>query len=265
METFFFGQPSRRLFGALDGPGRKARAGLVFCPPFGEEMITTYARLARWSKELAKMGFAVLRFHPFGTGESDGSFRDFTIEGALRDTMTAMNCLRERTGVERAGFFGLRFGAFLAAQAAQAKPPDFLILWSPVTDTRQYFRNLLRMRLTAELVHLKADHVKVTTRSMINDFEAGRTVDNLGYEFSPALYRQMTAGPAWPQQLPCLKVLWLSRVSERTQLASLPNDWVAEGGNAQLEFLPELPFWEDFSSVFPEKFARASEGWLAAR
>jgi hypothetical protein len=59
-------------------------------------------------------------------------------------------------------------------------------------------------------------------------------------------------------------VLWLSRVSERTQLASLPNDWVDQGGNAQLEFLQELPFWEDFSSVFPAKFARASESWLAA-
>jgi hypothetical protein len=70
VETFYFGQPSRRLFGVLDGPTRDPHAGLVFCAPFGDEMVSTYAVLARWSKELAKKGFAVLRFHPFGTGES---------------------------------------------------------------------------------------------------------------------------------------------------------------------------------------------------
>jgi len=227
-------------------------------------MITSYARLALWSKVLAEKGFAVLRFHPFGTGESDGSFRDFTVEGALQDTQTAISCLRERVRVERMGLFGLRFGAFLASQSALTSSPDFMLMWSPITDLRQYIRDLLRTRLTAELVHLKADRVRVTTRNMIDDFEAGRTVDVLGYEFSPALYRQMTLTPPWPAQPPAPKALWLARVSERTQLASVPGDWTREGGKVTAQFVPELPFWEEFSSVFPAKFARASEEWLLA-
>jgi exosortase A-associated hydrolase 2 len=262
MEIFYFGQSSRRLFGVLERPARNVRAGLVFCPPCGEEKISTYARLARWSKELAKDGFAVLRFHFFGTGESDGTFADFTLEGALQDTATAVGCLRERTGVKAVGIFGLRFGGFVAAHAAREVGADFLVLWSPITDLRQYFRDLLRMRLTAELVHLQSDRVKVTTKSMVADFEAGQTVDILGYEFSPALYRQMNAGPSWPKHPPSPKVLWLSRVSERRQLESLTSEWTNHGLNVNLQFLPENPFWEDFSSVFPEKFAAASKAWL---
>ena len=264
MEIFNFGPGSRKLFGVFDGPGPKAHTALVFCPPFGEEMITSYARLALWSKALAKKGFAVLRFHPFGTGESDGTFLDFTLEGALQDTRMAIACLRERVAVERVGLFGLRFGAYLAAQAAMDFHADFMLLWSPVTDLRQYLRELLRTRLTAELIHLKADQVRFTTRQMVGEFEAGRSVDILGYEFSPELYKQMTLAPAWPAHPPSPKALWLSRVSERLQLVSLPADWSKEGGTTSMQFLPEVPFWEEFSSVFPGKFAGASEEWLAA-
>jgi alpha/beta superfamily hydrolase len=264
MEIFYFGPPSRRLFGVLDCPETKARVGLVFCPPFGEEMITTYARLALWGKALVRKGFAVLRFHPYGTGESDGSFKDFSIDGALRDTQTAIDCLHERVNVQRTGLFGLRFGAFLAVQAALASSIDLMLVWSPVTDLRPYCRELLRSRLTAELVHLKAERVRVTTRDMIAEFEAGKNVDILGYEFSPSLYRQMNESLAWPAQPTSPKALWLSRISERPQLASIPDDWTREEGDARLRFLPEIPFWEEFSSVFPAKFAGASEEWLAA-
>jgi len=261
MEVFYFGQPSRRLFGVLEKPQKAVEAGIVFCPPCGEEMTSTYARLARWSKELANQ-FAVMRFHPFGTCESGGTFQDFTYAGAVEDTATAVAYLRERTGVKRVGLFGLRFGAFVAAQAAADLQIDFLLFWSPITDLRQYFRDLLRMRLTMELVHLKPDKVKFTTKSMVEDFEAGRSVDILGYEFSPEFYRQMTGGPSWPKTLTAPKVLWLSRVAEKGQMASVPQNWTTESNSVGIQFLPELPFWEDFSSVFPSKFASASEAWL---
>jgi exosortase A-associated hydrolase 2 len=265
VETFHFGQPSRRLFGVLDGPTRDAHAGLVFCPPFGDEMVSTYAALAVWGKELAKKGFAVLRFHPFGTGESDGCFADFTLQGALSDVSTAMSHLRARTGLKRVGLFGVRLGGFLAAQHVQVEPPEFLILWSPITNPGQYFRNLLRMRLAADLIHLQVDRVRISTQDMVDDFEAGRSVDVLGNEFSPVLYRQMTAGLAWPEQVPPLEVLWLSRLAEGAQSASLAQKWAESGHNVDSQFLPEAPFWEELSRVPPEQFKAASETWLAAQ
>jgi exosortase A-associated hydrolase 2 len=263
VETFYFGQPSRRLFGALDGPTQDARAGLVFCPPFGDEMVSTYAALAVWGKELAKKGFAVLRFHPFGTGESDGSFADFTLQGALSDVSTAVNYLRARTGLKRVGLFGVRLGGFLAVQHVQIESPEFLILWSPITNPRQYFRNLLRMRLAADVIYLQVDQVKTSTQSMVDDFEAGRSVDVLGNEFSPELYRQMTMGLSWPERVPPSEILWLSRLAEEVQSGPLAQKWTESGRTVNSQFLPEAPFWEALSRICPQKFVTASETWLA--
>ena len=261
MKIQYFGERRRRLFGVLDGPSHGARAGLVFCPPFGEEMVTTYARLARWSKQLADSGIAVLRFHPFGTGESDGSFADFNVESVLQDTATAVSYMRDQIGPKPLGLYGLRFGAFLAAQTAVRVPTDFLLLWSPVVKLRPYFRDLLRTRLMAEAVHLQTRKVTFTTQDMVNDLEAGRSVDILGYEFSPAFYHQMTNGFSWPQAPKAPNVLLLSRSSERFSTASLPQEWTA-GERVEMKAVTELPFWESFSSVFPEEFASASQSWL---
>jgi len=261
MKVQYFGKPSRRLFGVLDAPPHGARAGLVFCPPFGEEMITTYARLARWSKQLAASGIAVLRFHPFGTGESGGSFADFNVEGAVQDTVTALSYLRDLVGTKPIGLFGLRFGGFLAAQTAIGGRADFLLLWSPIVKLPQYFRELLRIRLMAEAVHLRTEQVTYTTQDMVDDFEAGRTVDVLGYEFSPTLYHQMTKGFSWPEAPNPRNVLLLSRSSERFSAASFPQEW-AKCEAFTMSAVTDPPFWENFSSVFPQRFADSSQSWF---
>jgi len=78
-EHFYFGEEPQRIFGVLTRPAGGVQTGLIFCPPFGEEMVATYARFARWSKELTEHGFAVLRYHARGTGESGGTTKDFTV------------------------------------------------------------------------------------------------------------------------------------------------------------------------------------------
>lgn len=261
MNVQYFGELSRRLFGVLDGPSHGARAGLVFCPPFGEEMITTYARMARWSKQLADKGIAVLRFHPFGTGESGGSFADFNVEGAIQDTVTAISYLRDQIGTIPLGLFGLRFGGFIAAQTAIRVPTDFLLLWSPVVTLRSYLRDLLRSRLTAEAVHLRVNQVTFTTQGMVDDLTAGRIVDILGYDFSPALYHDMTNGFSWPETPSTQNVLFLSRSSEQFPVAFLPRKWTTTE-TIKIKEVTDPPFWENFSSVFPQRFAESSETWL---
>jgi exosortase A-associated hydrolase 2 len=264
VETFYFGHSCRRLFGILDAPD-DAHTGIVFCPPFGDEMASTYAALAVWGKQLAKLGFAVLRFHPYGTGESEGTFAEFTVQGALSDISTAVRHLRERVGAERVGLLGTRFGGFLAAQSVLSEPAAFLILWSPIIDSRQYFRNLLRMQLAADLIHMQVGRVRTSTQSMVQDFQAGRSVDVLGSEFSPQLYLDMTEGPGWPQQFPQVGVLWLSRLAEGAQAEAPVHAWKDSGCDVDLNLLPEAPFWEQLSRIFPEKFSAASEKWLMSR
>ncbi len=265
MDVFYFGEDSRRLFGALSRPSGAAHTGLVICPPFGDEMVCSYARFARWAKELTEAGFAVLRYHAYGTGESDGSGAAFSLEGASNDARTALRRLREHVEVEQAGFFGLRFGAAVAVLAASSAKPDFAVLWSPIVNLQQYFRELLRLRLTKELVHQQAAQVKITAKDMIRELEAGRSIDLLGYEVSPDLYRQMSVRPSWPEQPPAANVLWVARPPEESRAVAVAETWRGRGSQVDLRVLAEPVFWEDFSSALPHQFMDVSFRWMTQR
>jgi exosortase A-associated hydrolase 2 len=262
METFYFGGESRRLFAALSRPSGRARAGLVVCPAFGDEMVTTYARLATWAKELTEKRFAVLRHHPFGTGESDGDCGEFSLNGAADDAIAAIQWMRANVGSDLLGLFGLRLGAAVAAISALAAKPDFVVLWAPIVDTRRYFRELLRWRLAKELVHQRVERVVLTVNDMMAQLEANQTLDLVGYEISPEFYRQMTSGNCWPQQPPSARILWVARPQEETKAESIVAPWRERGARVDLVIAPEPIFWESISLALPRGFSDATFQWI---
>lgn len=264
-EVVYFGPDSHRMFGVLHRPSGKARTGIVLCPPYGEEMVASYTHFTRWAKKLSQEGFVVFRFHPYGTGESEGEPANFSLESAKSDTIEAVGYLKTRIHLDRVGLFGLRFGGFVAVQAAAVCQPDFLVLWSPVVQPKQYCRDLLRMLLTKELVHQQAERVRVTTHALVEELEAGRPVDIMGYDMSPDFYRQMNANPAFPEACPASDLLWLARPREGTSAASVVEKWKAKGKNVELQSLDGPAFWEDWEFGFPENFARATSSWLAQK
>jgi pimeloyl-ACP methyl ester carboxylesterase len=262
LEIFYFGQEGHRKFGVFHRPVSEAHLGLVFCSAYGEEMVASYAPVARWAKELTQMGIAVFRYHPYGTGESDGTSVDFSLESAISDTVDALSYSRERMKLRHVGLVGMRFGGFVAVQAALRAHADYLVLWSPIISLRLYCRELLRMRLTTELIYKQADRVSATTRSMIEELEAGCPVDLLGHEMSPTLYRQMISEPPWPDEQPAGEILWLTRPGERNLAASIVAGWNKNTNRTLLQSFNEVAFWEDYSSEFPRRFAKATVTWL---
>lgn len=262
LETLYFGEDSHRMFGALHRSTGKAHTGLVFCPSYGDEMVVSYTPFARWAKELAQKGFSVFRYHPYGVAESDGTSADFSFESAVSDAVGAAHFFQEKVPVDRIGFVGLRFGGRVAVEAALRTQVDLVVLWSPVLSLRQYCRDLMRLRLTTELVHQQAERVRVTSRDMIDELEAGRSIDLLGLEFSPEFYRQMNANPPLPATPPAREVLWLARSAERGQATKIVESWSRSGQRVDLQVLAESAFWEEHSSDFPREFANASLAWL---
>ena len=262
VDTFYFGPESPRLFGVLHHNGRPAPTSLVFCPPFCQEMVTTYSRLARFSKQLAENQIGVMRFHPSGTGESDGRTCEFTLDSVLNETGLARQVVEERLKANRLGYFGLRFGATVAVLAAAAQPVDFLVLWCPLINLQRYFHDLLRLQLTKEAVHQRRSRIQRTTRQMVEELQAGNNVDIFGYELSPELYRQMIAVSSWPQTPPARQILWLARPDEQRSAAETIERWRSFGSKIDFETIAEPIFWEDDSSWLPEKFAARTVQWL---
>ena len=262
LEISYFGADHHRMFGALHRPAGKGHTGLIFCPSYGDEMVVSYTPFARWAKELAQKGFAVFRYHPYGVGESDGTSADFSFESAVSDAITAARFFQEKASVDRIGFVGLRFGGRVAIEAAVLKKVDLIVLWSPILSLRQYCRDLMRLRLTTELVHQQAEQVRVTSRGMIAELEAGRSIDLLGLELSPEFYKQMNADPPLPENSPAPEMLWLARSGERFLATKVVGGWSKSSQHVDLQVLRENAFWEEHSSDFPRQFANASLAWL---
>jgi pimeloyl-ACP methyl ester carboxylesterase len=262
MEACYFGTESHRLYGVVPEAGGCVPTALVFCPPFAEEMVTTYARFATWGKQLGAEGIPLVRFHPFGTGESGGAFGDFNLTSAVGDACSAAELARQRLSPTRLGYFGLRLGATIAMLAACKEPVDLLVLWSPITNISQYMRELFRGLLAKEMVHQGVTKVRRTTQDMIAELETKQPVDLMGYEFSPQLYREMAAAGKWPETPPAKHVIWLARPAEQKSATTIVEQWRKSGSRVDFAVLPEPAFWEEFGSIFADRFAAKTLEWV---
>jgi uncharacterized protein len=262
MEACYFGTDEHQLYGVVHDDVDAASTALVVCPPFAEEMVTTYARFARWSKQLAKEGVPVVRFHPFGTGESGGSFREFTLESAVSDMTAAGELARKRLSPKRLGYFGLRLGATLAVRAACRQPVDLLVLWSPVLDMSHYLRDLFRTQLSKEMVVQGANQVKRNTKDMIAQLESAKSIDLLGFDFSLQLYKEMSEPWKFPETAPAKHVIWLARPTEEKNAKAIAERWREAGSRVDFAVWPEPAFWEEYGSSFADRFASDTLKWM---
>jgi hypothetical protein len=144
-EVEFFGGTSR-LFGARHLPSDREPGdlGLVVCSPILTDFGANYQREVRLARQLAAAGVPVQRFHPTGSGHSDGDRLDLTLGTLVDDTRTAVERLRERCGIDRVALLGTRFSALAVAAVARDLGPSPVVLWEPATQPRRYFREGIR-------------------------------------------------------------------------------------------------------------------------
>jgi exosortase A-associated hydrolase 2 len=146
MNPFYFGERSRRLFGiyhacgATEGPPR----ALILCSSWGPEYMHSHRTVRQAAIQLAAVGFHVLRFDYFGTGDSEGDLTQASVELWEEDIREALRELKAMSGATRVGLVGLRFGAILANRvaASNAAEVDRLLLWDPILDGSAYLDEL---------------------------------------------------------------------------------------------------------------------------
>jgi exosortase A-associated hydrolase 2 len=250
---FFFPSQGFNLFGVMHSP-QAATSGTAFllCPPFGEEMLWTRLVYVNFARELARRGHPVLRFDYRGTGDSDGDFEDSTVETCLSDIRSALEVLAEKAGpVSGTGLLGLRFGATLAALAAEASPEvRRLVLWSPVLNGAAYMQELLRVNLTTQLAVYK--EVRQSREALVQAMAEGKPANVDGYQITGAMFKQASS----------IDLLVASKCSEANclivQIAPKPQPSVQKdlaglcslyrAGHTMVSI--EEPFWKEIRTVY---------------
>src|SRR5712692_8651981 len=104
-----------RLFAVYYPPEAEADRGadLIYLPPFAEEMNRSRRMAALQARELAAIGVGVVILDLYGTGDSEGDFRDARWSLWQSDVKATADWL-ERRGRSARGLLGLRLGALLA-------------------------------------------------------------------------------------------------------------------------------------------------------
>lgn len=143
--------------------------GAVFFHGFTGDRMESHWIFVKCSRVLAQAGIASLRFDFYGSGESDGDFREMSLRGEIGDGRAAVALLREQPEIDaaRVGLLGLSLGGAVAAALASGVQAKALVLWSAVAHTS-------RLR----------DLMKQSTKKIAGT--AGATEYN-GHELSPRL------------------------------------------------------------------------------
>ena len=129
IDVFHFSVAEARLFGAWHPPKKMPALGVVavVCPPFGWEAAPAHVLGRRIAEELALRGVGTLRFDYFGTGDSEGSSTEATLDRWLLDISGAVEEARRRSGAQQVCLVGIRLGALLGAWHTKADGPVFML------------------------------------------------------------------------------------------------------------------------------------------
>jgi pimeloyl-ACP methyl ester carboxylesterase len=146
MNHFFFGTSDRRLFGIYEPAAETVaqRRAAILCYPWAAEYTYAHRTMRQLALKLTGIGFHVLRFDYYGTGDSGGDSTDIDFEGWQADLETAIEELAEITGLTRVTLIGMRLGAVAVAAVAARRPEtvETVVLWDPVVSGPEYLGQL---------------------------------------------------------------------------------------------------------------------------
>jgi len=231
----------------------------VICDPFAEEKKCAQRILAQMARRMANLGVAVLHFDYRGTGDSGGDFGDFGPTDWLQDIEAAVAYARERRSGANIGLLGLRMGASLAAELAEAMGDcRWLVLWEPVVDGPRYVRENLRRSLIKAMLTRGPDssapaHTPDTTQGWL---------DLDGYRVSARTRAKLEAiDLSAPPEFsgPVLVVNVGARALVRHELLFLAEGY--PGGSAEVVVME--PFWSRVGLVDGERLVALTAQWLS--
>ncbi|MPW18343.1 alpha/beta fold hydrolase [Paraburkholderia sp. CNPSo 3157] len=234
--------------------------GVVLCNPFGYDTLCTHRGWRALAQRLSAAGMPVLRFDYPGAGDSAGVEEDVgRIDAWIASIASAVQCLRERTGVERVSLCGLRLGATLAALAAQRIGDiDGLVMLSPVVLGKSYIRELRAHRQGWLSTPAGINAVPIPDNAAyVEAFGFGLHGDDIA-QLAAVDLRNDTRSPA--------RRVLIFESSDRARLAALAQHYIAHGVEVERQPFEEADRFliEALYSVEPVQAFAAVTTWFAA-
>lgn len=228
------------------------RGGLVYVPPFGEEMNKSRRMAALQARALAAQGIAVLQIDLHGTGDSSGDFADARWAQWLADVALGCQWLSARLG-RPVGLWGLRLGALLALDYARspyaqgAAAPTRMLLWQPVHSGASHLTQFLRLRMANDMLAAGGAQ-KNGTAALREQLRSGTALEVAGYELAPELADALDALDLAQMAPPACPLHWFDVVAADGRpltpaSAKLVAAWRAQGADLEAQAVAGPQFW----------------------
>lgn len=244
-EARFLGVHGARVLAFLHRPtSRTALGGVVICGSVYEDFGVNYRRELLVARELARRGFAVVRFHYRGFGNSDAlPSGAVTFESMVADATTATSWLRTHIAANALAYCGSRLGALVAAHLVLHVKGAPLVVWAPLATGADFFRGMSRASL---LAGVRAEAKKrQASSSPLQRLDEQENVEMLGNRVRRASYEDL--GPrTLPGDLGPRPVLLVQLGIGESLTASnqeLASGWRAYGAHVDVQLVPTRQLW----------------------
>jgi exosortase A-associated hydrolase 2 len=260
----YFRGAAGNIFGVLHEPDGPGPVPFVFCHAFAEEKLWTHRVLVSFARVLAERGHPVLRFDCMGTGDSEGHFRDSSLETMLADASAAIEHVKARTGSMRVALLGLRLGASLATLVAERRNDIArVVAWAPILNGTQYMQEMLRINLVTQMAVYR--EAREDRDALVLTLKRGGTVNVDGYQLTGPMFEQVAAMNLLAEPRQFAGPVLLAQIE---RAATVPaKDLLAlhaAYGQANAVVVAEEPFWKEIKRFYgraPNLFAHTLS-WL---
>lgn len=171
-EPVIFENQGQKIFGVYHRPvGTLKGPAVLMCHGFAGTKSGRFRACVSLSEKLAEYGIASLRFDFRGSGDSEGTISEMTIESEVSDAHLAMIHLLKMPEVDptRIGCFGRSLGGVITLLNAKDFPQvKSLALWAPTFNALQWQEKLVSGGLHLALESSKGDELVPFAGNIIN-------------------------------------------------------------------------------------------------
>lgn len=209
----FIGEAGSRLFVLLRAPANSVGDCTLVVPPFAEEMNKCRRVVSDLARRECETGRGVLCVDLFGTGDSDGDFRDARV-GRWVEDLWAAAAWSAAQGWQVTSVLGIRLGAILAMLWTRKCKTQLaeILFWQPVMSGARHMDHFLRLRAMASRMESGRPESIAELRSTL---KSGGNLEVAGYTLSGSLYADIEALDllaAVPMALPPIR--WFDVISD---------------------------------------------------
>ncbi len=135
-----FSSEGFQLVGMLHSIAHAADRAVILCHGLGGNKVEGNRIFVETGRALTAVGYDVLRFDFYGSGDSEGEFADTTVAHNVENCKSAIHFMRD-AGYKKLGLLGLSLGAAAAIITASHEQVEALITFSAVVDVHALFES----------------------------------------------------------------------------------------------------------------------------